>query len=206
MRKHKTVILCALLNTCTKSIIDSERLSSILLSHTTNPKKTASSNAFKEKEASYVWWFWTTQDQNLKICRLVFILICNVPVNSQTAHTSPPPPHPPPPRAYPRHLYEYYFITWAIWPIMRPIQSGIWLLCQNTGQHHKQKDFVILSAFSMCTGLRGHCSSIHCFVGAFESFSKSPLNVCFLELTILLKWTLLCKTAFQDLQYFGCVK
>ena len=51
MRKDMTVILCALLNTCTKSIIDSERL----LSHTTNPKKTASSNAFKEKEASYVW-------------------------------------------------------------------------------------------------------------------------------------------------------
>ena len=153
--------------------------------------------------------FWTTQDQNLKICRLVFILIWNV-VMYQSIPKLPthpiPPPHQPPPLGHnPGICLDFYSTTWAVYPTMRPVQSGIWLLCQNTGQHHKQKDFVILSAFSMCTGLRGHCSSSHCFVGALESFSKSPLNVDFLKLTILLKWANLCKTAFRDLRYFACV-
>ena len=47
----------------------------------------------------------------------------------------------------------------------------------------KQKDFIILSVFSMCTALTGHCPYIHCFVGAFESLWKSALNGGFLEIT-----------------------
>ena len=62
--------------------------------------------------------------------------------------------------------------------------------------------FKILSTLSMCTVFTGHCSYIRCFVGAFDSLWKSPR---FLEWTILLEWTNLCKTAFQDLRYFGCV-
>ena len=31
-----------------------------------------------------------------------------------------------------------------------------------------EKDFIILSAFSLCNAFTGHCSYIHCFVGAFE--------------------------------------
>ena len=37
-----------------------------------------------------------------------------------------------------------------------------------------EKDFIILSACSMCNAFTCHCSYIHCFVGAFESFWKSP--------------------------------
>ena len=42
------------------------------------------------------------------------------------------------------------------------------------GEEKDEKDFIILSACSMCNAFTGHCSYIHCFVGAFESFWKSP--------------------------------
>ena len=47
-----------------------------------------------------------------------------------------------------------------------------------------EKDFIILSAFSMCNAFTDHCSYIHCFVGVFESFWKSRLNEGFLEWTV----------------------
>ena len=47
-----------------------------------------------------------------------------------------------------------------------------------------EKDFIILSAFSMCNAFTSHCSYIHCFVGVFGSFWKSRLNEGFLEWTV----------------------
>ena len=61
--------------------------------------------------------------------------------------------------------------------------SGIWLSCQNAGQHRKWKDLIILS-FSMCTTFMDHCSySIHFFLGAFENLWKNLLHVDFLKST-----------------------
>ena len=45
-----------------------------------------------------------------------------------------------------------------------------------------EKDFIILSAFSMCNAFTSHCSYIHCFVGVFGSFWKSRLNEGFFEM------------------------
>ena len=47
-----------------------------------------------------------------------------------------------------------------------------------------EKDFIILSAFSMRNAFTDHCSYIHCFVGVFENFWKSRLNEGFLEWTV----------------------
>ena len=69
-----------------------------------------------------------------------------------------------------------------IWPKMRNAQSGIWLSCQNSGQCCKQKNFIILSTFSMCSALLQYSM----FVGAFESLLKGLLNVGFLEWEILM--------------------
>ena len=80
----------------------------------------------------------------------------------------------------------------------RPV--GHLILCQNVSALQAKGFFKILSTLSMCTVFTGHCSYIRCFVGAFDSLWKSPR---FLEWTILLEWTNLCKTAFQDLRYFG---
>ena len=106
--------------------------------------------------------------------------------------TTPPPPNP---REYP-----------AIWLVFcslqregrKPAQSGIWPSCQNAGQRRaKQKDFVILSAFT------GHCSYNSLFCWSLFCWSiwrplKRPLNVGFLDWTLLLKWTNLRQTAFRD--------
>lgn len=51
---------------------------------------------------------------------------------------------------------------------------GIGLSSENSGQHHKQKDFVILSTLCIiCSMIMGHYSYIHCFVGTLESLWKS---------------------------------
>ena len=58
----------------------------------------------------------------------------------------------------------------------------VWLSTSQTqnrplpppGGEKGEKDFIILSACSMYNAFTGHCSYIHCFVGAFESFWKSP--------------------------------
>jgi len=68
-----------------------------------------------------------------------------------------------------------FSVQQGIWPKMRPAQSGIWLSCQNADQ------YCSIFFFSF----KGHCSYIHCFVGAFESLWKSPLNVSFVEWRIL---------------------
>ena len=47
-----------------------------------------------------------------------------------------------------------------------------------------EKDFIILSAFSICNAFTDHSSYIHCFVWVFESFWKSRLNEGFLEWTV----------------------
>ena len=66
---------------------------------------------------------------------------------------------------------------------MRPAWSGIWLSCQNTCQHLKWKDLIIL-LFSMCTAFMDLCSYIiHFFAGALESLWKNLLTVDFLEWT-----------------------
>ena len=46
----------------------------------------------------------------------------------------------------------------------RPLPPG------GGGGERGEKDFIILSACSMCNAFTGHCSYIHCFVGALESF------------------------------------
>ena len=96
---------------------------------------------------------------------------------------------------------EVCSIQWGIWPKMTPAQLAFWFYVK-TCQRCRQKDFKILSTLSMCTVFMGHCSYIRCSVGAFDSLWKSP---GFLKWTILLEWTNLCKTAFQDFRYFGCV-
>ena len=68
----------------------------------------------------------------------------------------------------------------------------MWLSTSQTpnrpGGEGGEKDFIILSAFSMCNAFTDHCSYIHCFVGVFESFWKSRLNEGFLEWTVLVFW------------------
>ena len=91
-----------------------------------------------------------------------------MPVNPNTAHAPPFNP--------PVIWLVFCSVQWRNWPKMRPARSGIWLSCQNAGQRRKQKDLVIL-LFRMCTAFTSRCSYIHCFVGAFESLWKSPLNV-----------------------------
>ena len=58
-----------------------------------------------------------------------------------------------------------------------------------------EKDFIILSAFSLCNAFTGHCSYIHCFVGAFEKPVKWGLS----GMNSFLKWTNLRKIAFGGL-------
>lgn len=78
---------------------------------------------------------------------------------------------PPPPPSIPRHLTGVFLLTVEIWKF---VQWGIGLSGENSGQHHKQKDFVILSTLCIiCTMIMGHYSYIHCFVGALESLWKS---------------------------------
>ena len=84
-------------------------------------------------------------------------------VNSKTAHLPPPPHH------LPRIWLEFSTVQWRIWPKIRPAQSGIWLSCQ----YRKQRDFVILSTFSMCTTFMGH--------GAFARLWKIMSDVGFME-------------------------
>ena len=58
-----------------------------------------------------------------------------------------------------------------------------------------EKDFIILSGFSLCNSFTGHCSYIHCFVGAFEKPVKRGLS----GMNSFLKWTNLRKIAFGGL-------
>lgn len=109
-------------------------------------------------------------------------------------------PKPPiPPGQYPKHLTGVLLQTVGnlTQNEVRPV--GHLILCQNVLALQAKGFFKILSTLSMCTVFTGHCSYIHCFVGAFDSLWKSP---GFLEWTILLEWTNLFKTAFQDLKIF----
>ena len=84
--------------------------------------------------------------------------------------TCPSPPTPPPPPNHLPHIWlEFSTVQWRIWPKIRPAQSGIWLSCQ----YRKQRDFVILSTFSMCTTFMGH--------GAFARLWKNMSDVGFME-------------------------
>ena len=99
-----------------------------------------------------------------------------------------------------RRLQSFY---WISDPLLLIHEGCKVILKPDLNKQLKIKGFFkILSTLSMCTVFTGHCSYIRCFVGAFDSLWKSPR---FLEWTILLEWTNLCKTAFQDLRYFGCV-
>ena len=91
------------------------------------------------------------------------------PITMEPLWTSQFQRHPFHPGIPPGHLTGVLLLTVGnSWPKMRPARSGIWLSCHNAGQRRKQKDFVILSAFSMCTTFKCHCCYIHCFVEAFE--------------------------------------
>lgn len=82
----------------------------------------------------------------------------------------------------------------------RPV--GHLILCQAC-QRCRQKDFLKFFLHSACVPCsRAIALYIRCFVGAFDSLWKSP---GFLEWTIFLEWTNLCKKAVQDFRYFGCV-
>ena len=65
-----------------------------------------------------------------------------VPVNSKTAHPSPPPP----PGQSPGIWLALSSVQWGIWPKMRPARWGIWLSCQNVCQRSET-----------CTAFTGHC-------------------------------------------------
>ena len=107
-------------------------------------------------------------------------------VNSKTAHLTPP-----------LSIWlEFCTVQWRIWPKIRPAQFVIWLSCQ----YRKQRDFVILSTFSMCTTFMGQCS-FTIFFGAFARLWKKHVRCGLYGM----KWKNLCKTAFRDLRYFGCV-
>ena len=110
--------------------------------------------------------------------------ICKVRSNVSFVRLSPSQSQPPPRPAYHGHLTRGLLRSVGILTQRRHARSGIWRSCQNACQRRKQKDFVILSAFSMCNAFTGHCTYIHCFVGAFERFWKSPLNEGFLEWTV----------------------
>ena len=103
-------------------------------------------------------------------------------------------PSPPPP---PLSIWlEFCTVQWRIWSKIRPAQFVIWLSCQ----YRKQRDFVILSTFSMCTTFMGQCS-FTIFFGAFARLWKKHVRCGLYGM----KWTNLCKTAFRDFRYFGCV-
>ena len=115
-------------------------------------------------------------------------------------------PIPPPPRAHPSHLNAVLPIQWGIWPKMRPAQTVTWpLSCQNGGQRRKQKDFVILTAFSMSTVFTALCSYIRYFVGALRTFEK----VCNCGLSGMTNFIVNEQTSirqlFETARYFGCV-
>ena len=113
-------------------------------------------------------------------------------------YQSIPKPTTPQPREYPGHLTGVLLPTAGNLTQRKPAQSGIWPSCQNAGQRRaKQKDFVILSAFT------GHYSYNSLFCWSLFCWSiwrplKRPLNVSFLAWTLLLKWTNLRQTAFRD--------
>ena len=71
-------------------------------------------------------------------------------------------------------------------PRICKVRSNVNFMWLSTSQtpNRPLKDFIILSAFSMCNAFTDHCSYIHCFVGVFESFWKSRLNEGFLEWTV----------------------
>lgn len=106
------------------------------------------------------------------------------------------------PGQYPKHLTRglLHTVRNLTQNDARPV--GHLILCLNVSALQTKRFFKILSTLSMCTVFMGHCSYIRCSVGAFDSLWKSP---GFLKWTILLEWTNLCKTAFQDFRYFGCV-
>ena len=74
--------------------------------------------------------------------------------------------------------------TMAIEPCHVFARWGVTLISCGYLPVKPEKDFIILSAFSMGNAFTGHCSYIHCFVGVFESFWKSRLNEGFLEWTV----------------------
>ena len=74
-------------------------------------------------------------------------------VNSKTASRFPPPPSPNP--AFDWSFAPYALVQWGIWPKLRPAQSGAFDF------RVKSLDFVILSAFSMCTLFTVNCSYIY---------------------------------------------
>lgn len=81
----------------------------------------------------------------------------------------------PPPRPLSIWL-EFCTVQWRIWPKIRPAQFVIWLSCQ----YHKQRDFVILSTFSMCTTFMGQCS-FTIFLVHLQGFEKNISDVGFTE-------------------------
>ena len=90
-------------------------------------------------------------------------------VNSKTAHLPAPPP---PPSIW----LEFCTVRWRLWPKIRPAQFVIWLSCQ----YRKQRDFVILSTFSMCTTFMGQ-RSFTIFLVHLQGFEKNMSDVGFME-------------------------
>ena len=82
---------------------------------------------------------------------------------------------PPPPPTLSIWL-EFCTVQWRIWPKIRPAQFVIWLSCQ----YRKQRDFVILSTFSMCTTFMGQ-SSFTIFLVHLQGFEKNMSDVGFME-------------------------
>ena len=83
-------------------------------------------------------------------------------------------PSPPP---HPLSIWlEFCTVQWRIWPKIRPAQFVIWLSCQ----YRKQRDFVILSTFSMCTTFMGQCS-FTIFLVHLQGFEKNMSDVGFME-------------------------
>lgn len=86
---------------------------------------------------------------------------------------------------------------------MKPVQSGIWLLCQNSSQYRKQKRLVI----SFCIrDSKVIASILTILLGYLRTFKKDPLNVSVLEWKMLLKWQNLLKTVFRDLNVLVVIR
>ena len=100
-------------------------------------------------EQNFFWYGWCSIYIFLSLkCRHTESLLLRMsrqPQNFKFVYQSiPTPPNPP---GIPR-AFDFCPVQWGIWPKMRLAQSGIWHSCQNAGQRHKQKDFVILCSFT----------------------------------------------------------
>ena len=144
----------------------------------TNDIWSYSNKRLKENETFMIWvvplqfthrkWFKEIQRGNQSETKntacnespLVIVRCRQVLCTSQFQNRIPLPPSPNP--AFDWSFAPYALVQWGIWPKLRPAQSGAFDF------RVKSLDFVILSAFSMCTLFTVNCSYIHCFVGAFE--------------------------------------